>query len=191
MFHIKKHGKLYYLQNFARVSVTSVCAARSFENWHRTLGHCKKDHLRKLEKIVNGMNISKTNVFNCETCVLGKQSQVISRKPDGRANSPLEFIHTDICGPISTVTKEGFNYVISFSADFSGFVFTYFLKTKSEASAALEKFLSECAPFGNVKRIRPAGGGEFIGKNFKSILTNRCIKHEMTAPYSPPSKRYS
>ena len=99
------------------------------------------------------MNISNTNDFNCETCVLGKQSQVFSRKPDGRANSPLEFIHADLCGPISTVSKEGSNYVISFSDDFSGFVFTYFLKTKSDAPTALEKFLSDCAPFGNIKRM--------------------------------------
>ena len=136
------------------------------------------------------MNISNTNDFNCETCVLGKQSQVFSRKPDSRANSPLECIHTDLCGPIGTVSKEGWNYVISFSDYFSGFVFTHFLKAKSDAPAALEKFLSDCAPFGNIKRIRTDGGGEFIGKNFKSILTDRCIKHEMTAPYLPPSKQY-
>ena len=42
---------------------------------------------------------------------------------------------------------------------------------KSDASAALGKFLSDCAPFGNIKRIRTTGGGggggEFIGKKFK------------------------
>ena len=83
---------MYYIQNFACVSVTSVCAARSFENWHRILGHYNiKDDLRKLEKIVNGMNISNTNDFNTETCALEKQSQVFSRKPDGRAKSPFEI----------------------------------------------------------------------------------------------------
>ena len=112
------------------------------------------------------MNISNTNDFNCESCVLGKQNQVFSRKPDSRANSPLEFIHTDLCGPISTVSKECFNYVISFSDDFSGFVFTYFLKTKSDAPAALETFLSDCAPFGNVKRIRTDGVVNLLVKHF-------------------------
>ena len=73
-------------------------------------------------------------------------SQVFTSKPDARAKSPLEFIHADLCGPVSTVSKEGFNYVISFF-DNSGFVFTYFLKTKSDASAALQKFILDCAPF--------------------------------------------
>ena len=122
---------------------------------------------------------------------LGKRSQIFNRRPVGRAKFPLEFIHAYLCGPISTVSKDGFNFVISFCNDFSGFVFTYFLKTKSDASAALDKFYSDCAQFGNVKRIRTdegwgggGGRGEYISKNFTSI-TNRCIKHEMTAPHSP------
>ena len=84
------------------------------------------------------MSISDKKDFNCETCVLGKQVQVISRKADPRSKAVLEFIHTDLCGPITPESKEGFRYAISFACDYSGYVFTYFLKRKSDSTKALE-----------------------------------------------------
>ena len=116
---------------------------------------------------------------------MGKQVQVISRKADPRSKAPLEFIHTDLCGPISPISKEGFRWVISFACDYSGYVFTYFIKRKSDSTMALEKFLADCAPFGTVKRMRSDGGGEFIGKDFEGVLRERGIAHQDSAPYYP------
>ena len=185
-FEIEKFGKLFYLRNNS-LSTSSLCTVRSLnvESWHRLLGHCNRSDILKMEKIVQGMHISGKNDFNCEVCVLGKQTQVISRKPDERAKRSLEFIHTDLNGPIDPVSSDGFKFVISFSDDYSGFVFTYFLKHKNDASRALEKFLADSAPFGQIKRMRTDGGGEYVSKDFKSILTKHCIKHELSAPYSP------
>ena len=159
--------------------------SRSVENWHRVLGHCNKNDVLQLESVVNGMKISDKKDFNCETCVMGKQVQVINRKADPRSKAPLEFIHTDLCGPITPVSTEGFRWVISFSCDFSGYVFTYFLKRKSDSVKALEKFLADSAPFGTVKRMRSDGGGEFIGQDFEDLLLERGIAHQDSAPYSP------
>ena len=92
--------------------------------------------------------------------------------------------------PVST---EGFKYVISFIDNFSGYIFVYFIKQKSDAT----KFLVDVAPFGTVrnllnlvpesevKKLRTDGDGEYMGKSFKNILLEHSIKHEQSAPYSP------
>ena len=79
-FNINKNGKLYFL-NMVR---NNTYYTRNLEMWHSILGHCNKDDIIKLEKIVDGMNISRKDDFICEPCILGKQTQTINRQPSVR-----------------------------------------------------------------------------------------------------------
>ena len=112
-------------------------------------------------------------------------TQIRNRNPDARATAPLELVHTDLAGPIDPVSREGFRYSIAFTDDYSGAVFVYFLKCKTDTIAATQKFLADTASYGEVECIRSDKGGEFISQNFKSLLEKNKIKHEMSAPYSP------
>ena len=94
-------------------------------------------------------------------------------------------MHCDLAGPIDPVAKDGFRYALSFVDDYSGLNMVYFLKQKSDAVTATERFLADCAPYGNVKCIRSDNGGEFIREKFESVLVKNQIKHEKSAPYSP------
>ena len=40
------------------------------------------------------------------------------------------------------------------------------------------------APYGSVKCLRKDNGREFTSSEFKTVLINNRIKHEMSAPYS-------
>lgn len=160
------------------------------------MGHCNTKDILKLEPLVEGMKIGKKQDFVCEPCILGKQTQQISRKPSTRATQPLEFVCSDVCGPIQPESRDGFRYVISFIDNFTGYIFLYFCLLKSDATKCLEKFLADIAPLGNVqclldisdvdlKKLRSDGGGEYMGKQFKDVLVQNKIKHEQSAPYSP------
>ena len=94
------------------------------------------------------------------------------------------MVHTDLAGPIDPVSREGFRYSTAFTDDYSGAVFAYFIKSKSDTIAATQNFLANTAPYGEVKCIRSDNGGEFISQKFKSLLEKNKIKHEMSAPYS-------
>ena len=83
------------------------------------------------------------------------------------------------------MSKEGFRYSIAFTDDYSGVVFVYFLKNKSDTVEATKKFLADSAPFGTVKRLRSDNGGEFVSGRFKALLSDNKIKHETSAPYFP------
>ena len=180
-FAIEKHGRLYFLNN----TVAST-GAHSAEEWHKILGHCNMKDVLKLENIVDGMKVTtKPDNFSCEICIEGKMTQYISRNPDRRATQPLEFVHSDLSGPISPVALDGYKYAMCFVDDCSGAIFVYFLKNKSDATQATEKFLADVAPYGDVKRLRSDRGGEYINEEFNMLMSKNKIKHETSAPNSP------
>ena len=56
---------------------------------------------------------------------------------DYRAKEVLDFIHTDLCGPMSTSARGGYEYFITFIDDYSRYGYIYLMRHKSEA---FEKF---------------------------------------------------
>ena len=44
----------------------------------------------------------------------------------------LDFVHTDVCGLISTQVWDGYSYFITFTDDKSRFGYIYLIKYKSE-----------------------------------------------------------
>ena len=189
VFDIQKHGKLFYLDVFddnAMIS-DSVNYACDLSSWHEILGHCNYDDVLKLQVVVNGMKVigSTEKPADCNVCVLGKMTQGRSRTPRCRSTVPLSLVHTDLAGPIEPASPEGFRYAIVFTDDYSGVVFVYFLKSKSDAVEATERFLADSAPFGKVKCLRSDNGTEYTSQAYKSLLKRHCIRHEMSAPYSP------
>ena len=179
-FPIAVCGKLYYLN-----SISTNTGDRTAEEWHKVLGHCNYGSLFKLQNVVNGMKITDKCTPECEICIQGKMSQHFSRKADVKADKPLKLVHSDLAGPITPTAREGFEYSMVFVDDYTGTIFVYFLKKKSDALQATKRFLADCAPYGTVKCIRSDNGGEYISHEYKQLLIDNKIKHEMCAPYSP------
>ena len=57
-----------------------------------------------------------------------------------KTKDTLELIHSDVCGPMSSTSLNGYEYYDTFIDDYSINTWIYFLNTKSEE---LEKF-KEC-----------------------------------------------
>ena len=154
---------------------------------HHIMGHCNLDDLVKLEGVLDGLKISDpNNKFFCDICCRGKLPHcAVNRKPDARALKPLDLVHSDLAGPISPVAKDGFEYAICFLDDYSGMVFHYFMKHKSDTTLATAKFIADVAHIGKIKRLRTDNGGEYMEGSFKDLLVQHSIKHERSAPYTP------
>ena len=54
MFGIEQKGRLYYLNSVS----SSKNNASSLMKWHKIMGHCNFQDLRKLQNIVDGMKIA-------------------------------------------------------------------------------------------------------------------------------------
>ena len=76
----------------------------------------------------------------CGVCQLGKQARLsFPVNKAWRAVEKLQLIHTDVCGPMRTVSLNGNRYFMVLIDDFSRMCWVYFLKQKSEvASVFLE-----------------------------------------------------
>ena len=69
----------------------------------------------------------------CESCLMGKMTKAPFTKSYERAGDLLEHIHTDVCGPLSTTARGGFQYFITFTDDFSRYGYVYLIKHKYES----------------------------------------------------------
>ena len=52
----------------------------------------------------------------------------------------------DLAGPIEPTEINGHKYAITFTDNFSGSVFVYFLKTKKDTVSATKKFIADTIP---------------------------------------------
>ena len=181
MFNVVKRGKLYFLNSV----VHTKHSTRSVKEWHEAMGHCNVKDLNKMQGCVYGMTIKGDVKMECKTCIQGKMSNERCTLPDERAARVLEFVHADLAGPITPTGKDGFKYVLAFTDDYSGIVFPYMLKCKSDTLRATEKFLADVAPHGDVKRLRTDNGGEFMSNEYKELMVKNKIKHETSASHSP------
>ena len=69
----------------------------------------------------------------CEFCLLGKMIKSPFTEKDERANEVLSLIHTDVCGPMNTSTRDGYYYFIIFIDDLSRYGYIYLMAHKSES----------------------------------------------------------
>jgi hypothetical protein len=113
----------------------------------------------------------------------------MNRKKFARILAPIakvagEVITSDVCGKISPPSIGGCQYVVSFIDRFSGYIFSFLIKAKSD-TAAMFKIVSartkNLAP-SHVKVLASDGGGEYIGKEMQDFLKAEGIIHSKTPP---------
>lgn len=92
----------------------------------------------------------------------------------------LELFHC-----IDRTVEDGFKYALTFTDDFSGPLFVYFLRYKSDSVIAFKPFLADSSPIAQVKRLRCDNGGKFTNQEYISLLRAIGIKQELTWPESP------
>lgn len=159
--------------------------------WHQRLGHRGPDAIRRLvsENLVSGIQINECDKrIVCDCCVKGKMiRKSFPKVSESRAGSVLELIHTDLCGPMPTVTPNGNRYIVTFIDDFSRYTVVYFLKCKDEIMNCFKEYCASIETKFNksVRSIRSDNGGEYIGGIMQSFLKEKGIRHQKTVPYSP------
>ena len=86
--------------------------------------------------------LTKVKLPRCESCLAGKATT----KPFGKASraaTPLELIHSDICGPMSVKARHGAIYFHTFIDDYSRYGYVYLLSHCYEALDVFKCFVVE------------------------------------------------
>ncbi|GJW49563.1 retrotransposon protein, putative, ty1-copia subclass [Tanacetum coccineum] len=100
--------------------------------WHCRLGHISKKHFEKLQhdELLNSTDLRAFE--KCVSCMSGKMARKPYTHQVERAKDLLRLIHTDVCGPFRTMSRQGASYFITFTDDFSHYGYVYLLKHKHE-----------------------------------------------------------
>ena len=65
----------------------------------------------------------------CEPCLEGKMTMRPFKAKGYRAKEVLDLVHTDLCGPMSTSARGGYEYFIIFIDDYSRYGYIYLMRT--------------------------------------------------------------
>ncbi|GJR96510.1 retrotransposon protein, putative, ty1-copia subclass [Tanacetum coccineum] len=108
-----------------------------------------------------------------------------------RAKDLLGLIHTDVCGPFRTVSREDDRYFITFTDDFSHYGYVYLMKHKHKAFETFKVFQNEVEnQLGKkIKAIRSDRGGEYPSHEFVNNMKSCGIVSQLTSPYTPQHNR--
>ena len=90
--------------------------------WHYRLGHINEKRISKLHQhgLLNSFDFE--SFETCEYCLLGKMTKTPFTGHNERVNDLLGLIHSDVCGPLSSTARGGYQYFITFTDDFSRYV---------------------------------------------------------------------
>ncbi|UYV79748.1 FHDC1 [Cordylochernes scorpioides] len=160
------------------------------QEWHRKLGHIGMQNLRKLESLVDGMELNKLEKLEndvCEICIMAKQTRKSFGNERSRATRPLEIVHTDLCGPIEPLTHDNKKYIMTFLDDYTHFCYVYLLSNKYETKEYIKEYVDEVERFLNAKvsKLRCDNGGEYANTQVKEWCKMKGIILDFTIPYTP------
>lgn len=190
-------GKLYHLNcraivNDARVASSSSPGLSDIDRWHARLGHVNGQRLKEVvtKGLVDGIDekCGREELSFCDACVIGKMGRK-PNKPVGEVRSTrrLQLVHTDVCGPMQTVSHGGSKYYVTFTDDFSRYCSVYFMTKKSEVFEKFKEFelekSNECGC--GIGTLRSDNGGEYMSSEFRKYLKSRGIRHETTVAHAP------
>nr|GFA56981.1 hypothetical protein [Tanacetum cinerariifolium] len=120
-----------------------------------------------------GILVYKNNVFYFNAILSnGKMTRKsFSHRPE-RANDLLGIIHTDVCGSLKHVSRQGASYFITFTDDYSRYGYVYLLKHKHEVFETFKVFKNKVKnQLGKtIKALRLDPGGEYISQEFNDYL---------------------
>ena len=151
---------------------------------HRRAGHFGHVTLRNTADIVRNFDYTfKHNHEFCDSCPAGNSRYPTLNMQRTRASQVGEKVHCDLWGKVQTASHNGNRFVICFVDDYSRYIEVFFLKRKSEAGAALRKYLEKhSAPLElRIRTIQSDAGGEFFG-DFQDTCRVNNIRQNFSAP---------
>jgi transposase InsO family protein len=159
--------------------------------WHRRLEHANWRLISKLSKLqlVKGLpDIDYHSDALCGACQRGKIVKSSFKTKDIVSTSrPLELLHIDLFGPVSTASLHGSKYGLVIVDDYNRWTWVKFIKSKDVACDVFSSFCTQIQSEKESKilKVRSDHGGEFENEPFEAFCEKHGIFHEFSSPRTP------
>jgi transposase InsO family protein len=174
-------NRLYVLN--VQVAQSLCLAARQDDEawqWHERFKHLHFEALKRLSAkgMVRGLpSLDHVGQF-CDICVLTKQRRLpFPQQSSFRANERLEFMHEDLCGPVTPATPRGRRYFLLLVDDLSRYMWVVVIGSKGEAADAIRRAQAaaeaECGR--KLRVLRTDNGSEFMAAEFASYYADEGV----------------
>ena len=109
--------------------------------WYLHLGHINSNKIQRLIKdgLLEPLDFDGFPVY--ESCLEGTKRPFNAK--GRKAQELLELVHTNVCNPMSTQAKGGYEYFITFNDDYSRYGYVYLMRWKYEAFEKFKEFRAE------------------------------------------------
>ncbi|GJW49331.1 retrotransposon protein, putative, ty1-copia subclass [Tanacetum coccineum] len=130
-------------------SIYNVSTKRAKHNldstylWHCRLAHISKKRIEKLQQEGLLKSTDDESFDQYVSCLSGKMTRKSFPPRPERATDLLVIIHTDVCGPLRHMSRQGASYFIIFTDDYSRYGYVYLLKHKHEVFETFKVFKNE------------------------------------------------
>ncbi|GKD69811.1 zinc finger, CCHC-type containing protein, partial [Tanacetum coccineum] len=118
----KGKAKTWTLEEELSSLFSRVEEEQSQHGWHVSLGHINKKRIAKMQHDGLLLSIDDKSFDVYVSCISGKMARKLFTHASERADDLLGLIHSDVCGPFRTTSRECANYYVTFTDDFSRLV---------------------------------------------------------------------
>ncbi|MBW0511823.1 hypothetical protein O181_051538 [Austropuccinia psidii MF-1] len=154
---------------------------------HQATGHPSPEYLGKMFPTLTTTNLQ------FPTCNLCKITKLPFKGTFPKPQRRLQFIHTDLFEPINTPSNSGYKYCLRVVDGYNRYVWTTFLKCKSETSFHIQKLIkrieNQCKE--KITNLVSDNGSEFEKNQLTTFFQDNCITHLTTAPYTPEQNPFA
>ncbi|KEP45242.1 putative Pol-like polyprotein/retrotransposon, partial [Rhizoctonia solani 123E] len=168
--------------------------SKTWEQWHRILGHANQQVLEKMEKEAKAGEMpviaESPKDYFCEACVQAKQHKTpFPKESETKFTQVGELVVSDIWGPSQVQSLQGNSYFCIFIDAYSRFSAVYFMKSNKETREHYKSFeaLIRTQTGNSIKRLRSDEGKEYVNQELKSYVQSQGTIQELTAPHSSSS----
>ncbi|KAJ9553102.1 hypothetical protein OSB04_017147 [Centaurea solstitialis] len=187
---------VYIINMDTQSEVESICfiseeAEKRGWLWHKRLSHLNFRTLHSLSSKDLVIGLPKLHILKdkvCSACERGKISRSSFKpKQNFSINTPLQLLHVDLCGPVSTPSLGGKRYILVIVDEFSRFTWTFFLRLKGEAAEEIIVFIKKIEVQSGlpVRSIRSDNGTKFKNYTLDTFLNDKGITQQFAAVRTP------
>ena len=186
-----KNTYLFKITEHCSVAQPSA-VPQSVKSWHRKLGHLSLSGLQHLCRQNTALGIPKEvlslKTLECEACMAGKLNTTpFPKKSSHRASRIGQIIHSDVVGPMQTLSRSGSRYFVTFIDDYSRYVTVFPMKHKSDVFQCFLEFANRVQNHTGrpITTLRTDNGTEYRNTQFSSFCKTSGMTQQFTIPYNP------